>query len=433
MMSSNFLGGCRYTEKDGNPCGRPLIRRYCEIHRVAGPKQAKMRNNGKYVKAYRKRNKRNVEYHRRNSNDQHRFQNGGTKPKLKAFIDRAEAQQEYDPHLKYELYEYALNKLNEIMYLILNPPADLPSAAFIADMKAQELLEFLEAQKQHSPDDSTIDRLILSTLGLQRDIGEWMSAETFTNIGGKARLVREMMLAQGEPLGFGYGLFVDVEISRTQYFAHIAIPEKRQFFENKARNTLSGAKVFCDMLVERSTGERKQLADFLRFYVDSATVRLAFDAGEQDHIASLIQAVDERATAFAHAYSMEQIVATVQFLNAMNQAEYQLQCGDFDCSSAHLKEANEKMPSNSIESQHRIASLKTQLALQSNDPEREKCVHEYLRVLDRYPCFEYRHVLRELKRRYESQVPDVELLTLEDESLFVGTAFTHILPFVMSI
>jgi hypothetical protein len=117
--------------------------------------------------------------------------------------------------LKYELYEYAFNKLNEIMYLILNPPADLPSAASVAGMIAQELLEFLVAQKQPFPDDSTIDRLILFTLGLQRDIGEWMSAKTFTNIGGKARLVREMSQKLCEPLGFVYGLFVDVEIART--------------------------------------------------------------------------------------------------------------------------------------------------------------------------------------------------------------------------
>jgi hypothetical protein len=444
-----FAERCQYRynlgREDEYQCGNPLTppaRRYClELHKESGPKQNKAitQKNGEYVKEHRDICKDDEEYRRRRQMEQSRVRHGQTKPMLRAFFDRAESQQEYDPHLRYELYEYALNKLNEIMYLILSPPADLPSAVSIAGMIAQELLEFLEAQKQPFPDDSTIDRLILSTLGLQRDFGEWMSARTFTNIGGKARLVREMSQKLCEPLGFGYGLFVDVEIARTQYFAHIAIPKKRQFFENKARNTLSGAKVFCDMLVERSTGERKQLADFLRFYVDSATVRLAFDAGEQDHIASLIQAVDERATAFAHAYSTEQIVATVQFLNATNQAEYQLQCGDLDCSSAHLKEVedifndNKKMPSNSIESQHRIVSIKTQLALQNNDPEREKCVREYLSVLDRYPCFEYRHVLRELKRCYESQVPDVELLAVKDESLFVGMAFTHILPFVMPI
>jgi hypothetical protein len=444
-----FAERCQYRynlgREDEYQCGNPLTspaRRYClELHKESGPKQNKAitQKNGDYVKDHRRDKGNGEEYRRRRRYEQSRVRHGQTKPKLRAFFDCADAQQEYGPHLKYELYEYALTKLNEIMCLILNPPADLPSAASIAGMIAQELVEFLEAQKQPTPDDSTINRLILFTLGLQRDVGEWMSAKAFTNIRGKARLVREMSQKLCEPLGFGYGLFVDVEIARTQYFAHIAIPKKRQFFENKARNTLSGAKVFCDMLVKRSTGERKQLADFLRFYVDSATVRLAFDAGEQDHIASLIQAIDERAKDFAYVYSDEQIVATVQFLDATNQAEYQLQCKDFDCSAMHLKNAEdifndkEKMLWHAIEAHHRIASIKTHLALKSDDPEREKCVHEYMRVLDRHPCFEYRHVLRELKRRYESQVPDVDLLTLEDESLFVGTAFTHILPFVIRV
>jgi hypothetical protein len=413
----------QYELENGKHCGQQVCGRgfwlYCVDHKEEGPNQAKRKRNKesnplRQKDAEKNRLSRYLSYH------------SLTKPKLRAFFDHADAQQEYDFSLKYEGYEYALTKLNEIKYLILNPPADLPSAAQIAHNKVEKLLEYLLHKKRDAPGDSTIDQLMLSTLGLQRDIGEWLSAKTFTNIGGKARVVREMMLAQGETLGFAYGLFVDVEIARTQCYAHYTSPKKRQSYANKARNTLSGAEVFCDLLVERSTGERKQVADFLRFYVDSAKIRLAFDTGEQNHIASLIRQANERATAFANAYGSDApIVATVQFLNFTNQAEYQLQCGDFDCSAERRGEAEdifndkEKMPWHSIEALHRLASLKTHLALQNNESEREKCVHEYLSVLDRYPCPEYRHILRELKTRYDSQIPDVDLLTLEDESLYI--------------
>jgi hypothetical protein len=248
-----------------------------------------------------------------------------------------------------------------------------------------------------------------------------------------------MMLMQGEPFGVAHGRFVDVEIARTQYYAYYDIPYKKQLFGNKALRALFRNESFCDMLVERSTGERRQVADFLRFYVDSARIRLAFDAGERDYIASHIDAANERATKFADKYGMVPIVATVQFLNATNKAEYQLQRKKFDCSAEHLKEAEEisndkqKMPYHSIEALHRLASLKTHLALQKNKSEREKRVHEYLSVINRYPCFEYRHCVRELKRRYKSQVPDAKLLTLDDKFLYIGTAFTHILPYVTLI
>jgi hypothetical protein len=270
-------------------------------------------------------------------------------------------------------------------------------------------------------------------LELQRDIGQWMSAKTFTNIGAKARVVREMCQRLYEPLVLGHGLFVDVEMARILYFAHFANPKKRQFYANKARAALSGVEVFCDVALEHSTDERKLLADFLRFYVDAVRVRQAFDADELDHIDLHIQALDQRAMDFAYAYSDEQIVATVQFLSAMYHAEHQLRCREFDRCSEYLTEAEEifsTMQWHSIESHHRVAAVKTALALERNDPEHEDYFQNYINVINRYRCFEYRHGLRELKRRYPSQVPDLELLTLKDNALFVDTTFTHIHPFL---
>jgi hypothetical protein len=263
-----------------------------------------------------------------------------------------------------------------------------------------------------------------------------MSAKTFTNIGRNARVVRELCKKLGEPLILGYGLLVDVEMARILYFAHYDSPRKRQFYANKARNTLSGAEVFCDMLIERSTGNRQQVAELLRFYVDSARLRQAADAGEGNDSASHIEAANKRAMNFAAAYGDVPIVANVQFLNLTNQAEYQLGRGNFDLASHRLTDAKEKfasMPWHSIEAQHRIASLETRKALERKASDRERYVRNYLSVLERNPCFEYRHCLRALKNRFKEDVPDADLLTLDDKFLFVDTVHTLIQPFMMPI
>jgi hypothetical protein len=91
------------------------------------------------------------------------------------------------------------------------------------------------------------------------------------------------------------------------------------------------------------------------------------------------------------------------------------------------------MPWHSIEALHRIASLETRLALECQDPERERCVYKYLSVLKRNHCYEYRFCLRALKRRFRSDVPNVPLLTLQDDSLFVDTMHTLIQPVVTLI
>jgi hypothetical protein len=264
-----------------------------------------------------------------------------------------------------------------------------------------------------------------------------MSARAFTNIGRKAKAVHELGKKLGEPLVLVYGLLVDGEIARILYFVHYAKPKKRQHYANKARNTLSAAESLSDMSIERCTGKRQQVADFLRFYVDSARLRQASDAGEGDDSGSHIEAADKRAKDFADAYGEVPIVAVVQFINLSNRAEYWLGRGKIDLAYQRLTDAKEKfasMPWHSIEAQHRIASLEAQLALARGDPERERYVDEYQSVLKRNPCYEYRHWLQVLKNgRIGSEVPDVELLTLDDNSLFVDTMHTLIQPFMTLI
>jgi hypothetical protein len=430
---------CNLGLEDEHKCLVPLSGeewRYCGYHRESGPKQYTALTNGEFIEAYREICKDDEDYRDRRKMEQFRVRHRLTQPKLTAFFDRVEDQQEYDPCSKYEGYEYALKKLHESQCLILDPPADLPSAAALAGDKTQELLAYLEEGQLHAPDDPDLKRLILATKELQRDIGQWMSARTFTTIGGKAKSVRELCQKLAEPLVFGHGLFVDVEIARIKYFAYYAKPKKRQFYANQARSALSGAEAFCDMLVERSKGERRQLADFLRFYVDAIRVRQAFDAEELAHIDLHMQAVDHRAMDFAYAYGEGQIDAIVQFLTAMHHAEHELVLGHFDRTSEYLKEAEDiskTMQWHSIETQHRFTCVKTTLALADMDSEYEpeECVQNYLKVINRYPCFEYRHGLRALKRIHRSQVPDAHILTRKD--LFVDTTFTHILPFVMPI
>jgi hypothetical protein len=81
-----------------------------------------------------------------------------TEPQLKNCVARAESPQEYSPRSRYDVYEYARKKFHEIHCLLLNPPADLPSAAYIAEMKAQKLLKYLAERLREFRKDSTIHR-----------------------------------------------------------------------------------------------------------------------------------------------------------------------------------------------------------------------------------------------------------------------------------
>jgi hypothetical protein len=119
----------------------------------------------------------------------------------------------------------------------------------------------------------------------------------------------------------------------------------------------------------------------------------------------------------------------------MNHAERQLRLAKYDRSSEYVAEAEHILPMEhrSIESQHRIAIIKTHIALALEHPEREKCVHNYKSLLKRNPCFEYREGLRELEKIYAIKLPDVDLLTRKDNSFHIDTAFTHVAPFVPPI
>jgi hypothetical protein len=107
----------------------------------------------------------------------------------------------------------------------------------------------------------------------------------------------------------------------------------------------------------------------------------------------------------------------------------------YDRSSEYVDKAEHILPIEyrSIESQHRIAIIKTYLALARERPEVEKCLDDYQSLLKRNPCLEYRHGLLELKNIYKEKVPDVDLLTRKDNSLHIDTAFTHVIPFVTPV
>jgi hypothetical protein len=413
---------CKF-EENGESCTLPRSEHsynFCSYHWLIVRRKRK-REDGKNF-----RKDKHDEYNLIRS----RYNRCMTKSKIRDLFDRIKAQQEAEPHSGDEGYKSAFKNYHEAENMILNPPpqADLPSAAQIANEKVEKLLGDLAKSQRESPRDSTIKLLRLYTLALKRDIGQPMSAMPFATIGRNARAVRVLGKKLGEPLVLGYGLLVDVELARILYFAHYDTP--------KARYTLVDAKNFCDLLVERSTGKRLQLAEYLRFYVDSARLRQASDAGEGKASASLIEVADKRAKDFANAYGEAPIVANVQFLNLTNQAEYQLGLRDFDLAYHRLTDAKEKsaaMPWNPIEAQHRIASLETRWALESENPEGERYAHTYRSVLERNPCFEYRHCLRTLKERFEEDVPDAELLTLDEKSLFVDTMHTLIQPFMIPI
>jgi hypothetical protein len=441
------MSGEKRCQFNGKACTQELLsgrgrpRKYCSACEEEARKQNRHKSNAAYYAALKEpKNEGALKHHQAENRFNRRCSYYRlTIRKRRTPRNGGEGQQEYDPCAPYEGYKYALKKLHKILRLVLNPSGKLPSAAARAGKINQKLLEYLEAGQQKDPRNSEIKRFLLAANDLQRDIGQVMSPDAFQNIRTKARFVRTMMREKGEPFGVGHGRFVDIEIVRTMYFAYYDSPNKRQFFRNEALKKLSRAEAFCDMLVKRSTDDRKQMADFLRFYVELVRIRLAFDTEERDSLDSLIEELDKRATNFALAYGREhQIVVTVMFLTALHHAEHQLGLGDFDCSSKYLKEAEaifKTMQWHSIENQHRLASVKTILALadERSEYEPEECVEHHLHIIERYPCFEYRHGLWTLKDRYDSQVPDSPLLNNEDNSLFVDTTFTDILPFMIPI
>jgi hypothetical protein len=79
-----------------------------------------------------------------------------------------------------------------------------------------------------------------------------------------------------------------------------------------------------------------------------------------------------------------------------------------------------------MESQHRIASLTTALALKNNDPEYQLVLQNHIRMFERYPCYQYFDGLRQLKRAYQDQLTHVILP--KGQPKFLDTTYTHILP-----
>jgi hypothetical protein len=162
---------------------------------------------------------------------------------------------------------------------------------------------------------------------------------------------------------------------------------------------------------------------------------LAFDDKELSHIDTLIKAAHARVRKFAKKDAPPPLVATVRFISIMNCAERQLQRAKYDRSAEYVAKAELILPieHRSIESQHRIAITKTHIFLAQNHLYSEKCVHDYLNLLDRNPCFEYRHGLRELKVHYDIEAGEENLLTRKDNSLHVDAAFNQFLTFVTPI
>jgi hypothetical protein len=204
-------------------------------------------------------------------------------------------------------------------------------------------------------------------------------------------------------------------------------------FLKKALTWLKAIEGVCDeALKRRLTGERQQIAHYLRVYVDLGKVRLTFDAGEEGNVeqaAEHLEAADQKAATFAAAYGEGQTVATARFLTSVSHAEYNLRRGNIDLSRHRLSEAEGIFPMmdwHSIESQHRITSLKTALALKSNDPEYQLALQNHLRVFDRYPCYQYFGELLQLKRSYQDQLAHVNLP--KGQPKFLDTTYTHILP-----
>jgi hypothetical protein len=354
-----------------------------------------------------------------------------TEPKLLPLFERAATPQEEFTH-RDDFFEDIARKIIGITLKISHPLADLPVVAATARDKLSGLLTSLDERERDFGTESTIAQLRLAILAIERDIGRKNTAKALGHISRLAKKVQQQMHAHKELYGFIHALLVRVEIFRIRYFA----TSDHQFLD-EARTWLKDAEGVCDRALERLPRERKQLAGFLRCYVDLVMVRLAFDSKELNHIDTLIEAAYKRVTKFAQTAAPAPLIATVRFQSVMNYAERQLLLPEpeYDRSSEYVAKAEHILPNQyrSIESQHRIAITKTGIALARQRTGDEKCVDDYLSLLDRNPCPEYRYGLQELKNHYGNEVPDVELLTRRDNSLHVDTAFTQVLPFVTPI
>ncbi len=416
---------CQNVLESGDKCGQKIDGQgawlYCSSCRKAAQREAKRERD-------RKRSAERREADREGDNFYHWLYNHClTDNQLKPLFENAEIPQEEYPH-KDDFAEDAAKKIEGVKELIIHPPGRLPDAAVIAREKNESVRKSLEERQQNYGPDPTITRLILVTEELQCFIGMWDSGNALTTISGKAKRLQVLMFEHKEINGFIQALLVYVEILRIKYFATSQV----QFLE-KALTWLKVIEGVCDeALKRRLTGERQQMAHYLRVYVALAKVRLTFDAGEEGNVeqaAKLLEAADQQAATFAATYGEGQTVATARFLTSASHAEYNLRRGDIDLAHYHLSETESIFPTmdwHSIESQHRIVSLKTVLALKNNDPEYQHALQNHLRVFDRYPCYQYFGELLQLKRAYQDQLAHVNLP--KGQPKFSDVTYTHILP-----
>jgi hypothetical protein len=400
---------CQHVFENGEQCDRKIDGRgawqYCRPCREqAAQREAKRERD-------RKRRAKRRELDREGDNFYHfLYYHKLTEPQLRSLFEHAEKPQEEYSH-RDDFFEDVSKKIISITLRISHPLADLPSVA-VARVELCELRKSLEEKQRVFGPDSTMSQLKLAILASERDIGGWNSAKALGYLSGMAKKVQKLMHVHHELYGFIHALLVCVEILHIKYFT----ATHWEFFV-EAFTWLNYAEDVCDQVLKRLPAERNQLACFLCCYIELVRVRQAFDAEEPVYIDTHIQAAHDLVAKFVDEHGMVPVVTTDQFISLMNHAERQLRLT--------------KLEHCSIESQHQIAIVKTHLALARIRPDCVKCVHDYRSLLDRNPCLEYRHGLRELKKRYKKKVPNVSLLMRKDNSLYVDT--THLLPFVRSI
>jgi hypothetical protein len=412
---------CQHKFENGKQCDRIIDGRggwrYCSECREAAQKKARSQRDAQ----------RRRDGERAKDNYYHwLYDHSLTDNQLKPMFENTENPQEEYPH-KDDFAEATAKKIEGIKELIIHPPGCLPDAAVIAREKTEIERKSLEERQQSYGPDPTITRLILATEELLCVIGMWDSGKALAAISGKAERLQALMFEHKETLGFIQALLVHVEILRTKYFA-----TGQEKFLKKALTWLKVIEGVCDQAIARVPGERQHLAHYLRVYVDLGKVRLIFDAGDEGNVEQAdehLEAADQKAATFAAAYGEGQTVATARFLTSVSHAEYNLRRGNIDLTLHRLSEAAGIFPTmdwHSIESQHRIVSLNTVLALKNNDPEYQLALQNHLRVFDRYPCYQFFGELLQLKRTYQDQLAHVNLP--KGQPKFLDVTYTHILP-----
>jgi hypothetical protein len=346
---------------------------------------------------------------------------------MEPLLKNAETRPE-ECHHKDDFCAYVENERNGIIQLIIHPSADVPSSAYYARKKLEKLRASVEERQRDFGHDSTITQIKLSIMELDRAIGMWNSGRALTTISGKAKKVQKLMHKHNELYGFIHALLARVEIFRAEYFAtgHVQ-------FLVEALRWLEYAENACDQVLNRLKGERRQMALYLRLYIELIKVRLTLDAREEGQIeqaAPHFIAADKMMAAVEDAYNGEgEVFATAKHIKTITHAEYKLRRGNIDLASEDKEEAEgllDTMHWHSIESTHRVAYIKTALALENDDDDYPEVLENYMSIFGRFPCHEYLHGLRQLKSTYKDQLAHVKLP--EDRRKFVSTAFAHIIP-----